>query len=250
MSVDWNAEEYNQISEPQYRWGLEVLSTLALRGDETVLDAGCGSGRLTAALLERVPQGRVIALDASDAMLDVARRELKKYGDRVSFVRADLNALELEHVADVVFSTATFHWVLDHAALFKGVRKALKPGGRLHAQCGGQNNLAQHLALAARVGGVSLEGLRYPVHFATPDEAVGNMKAAGFAEAKAWLKDAPTPFPDAASYRRFVKHVTLRTVVAGLGDKADAFLDAVTKAAAPEYSLDYVRLELRALVAR
>jgi trans-aconitate methyltransferase len=247
MKDEWNAEEYNQISEPQFRWGLEVLAELELAGDETVLDAGCGSGRLSAALLERLPRGRVIALDVSDGMLDVARRELARYGDRVSFVRADLTALELKHVADVVFSTATFHWVHDHLALFKGLHRALKPGGRLHAQCGGVGNLQQHLELAARVGGQDLSTLRMPVHFATPDEAVGNLRAAGFVEPRAWLKDAPTPFPDAASYRRFVKHVTLRTVVAVLGDEADAFLDAVTAAAAPGYSLDYVRLELRAL---
>jgi trans-aconitate 2-methyltransferase len=250
MSADWNAEEYNQISEPQFRWGLEVLSSLELNGDETVLDAGCGSGRLTKALLERVPKGRVIALDTSDAMLEVARRELSTYGDRVSFVQADLGALQLDKVADVIFSTATLHWVLDHKALFHGLKRALKPGGRLHAQCGGYGNLSEHLALAVRTGGEALQGLSYPTHFATPEEALENMEAAGFVDAKAWLKDAPTPFRDAASYRRFVKHVTLRTVVSFLGDQADTFLDAVTAAAAPAYNLDYVRLELRATVSR
>jgi trans-aconitate methyltransferase len=250
MSTDWNAEEYNQISEPQLRWGLAVLSELELKGDETVLDAGCGSGRLSAALLERLPNGRVIALDASEPMLDVARRELEKYGDRVSFLNADLAQLELQHVADVVFSTATFHWVHDHAALFRGLHRALKPGGRLHAQCGGAGNLARHIALAAQVMGQDTSGFRYPAHFATPDEAAANLRAAGFVDARAWLKEAPTPFPDAAAYRRFVKHVTLRTVVAALGEQADGFLDAVTAAAAPAYSLDYVRLELRASVSR
>jgi trans-aconitate methyltransferase len=186
----------------------------------------------------------------SEAMLAVARRELDRYGDRVSFMQADLGALQLDKVADVVFSTATLHWVLDHRALFEGLFRALRPGGRLHAQCGGYGNLKEHLALAVKVGGAALQGLEYPTHFATPDEALKNLKAAGFAEASAWLREAPTPFPDATSYRRFVKHVTLRTVVAFLGDGGEAFLERVTEAAAPTYSLDYVRLELRAAASR
>lgn len=241
--ADWNAEVYHQVSEPQFRWGLEVLSQLALNGDETVIDAGCGSGRLTKELLERLPRGRVIALDVSDAMLEKARAEVQD--ERVTFQQADLGDLQLDRAADVVFSTATFHWVLDHDALFKGVHRALKPGGRLHAQCGGHGNLSQHLKLAMQVLELG-EGVTYPTYFATAEESLRRLERAGFSEAKAWLEPAPTPFPDAQRFRTFIEHVTLRTVVSLLErPKADAFLDAVVKASAPAFTLDYVRLELR-----
>src|SRR3954470_16411513 len=113
-SNDWDGAAYQKLSEPQFRWGLAVLERLRLRGDETVLDVGCGSGRLTAELLERLPRGRVIAADASPSMLTQARAQLARFGERVQFIESDALQLELEQVADAVFSTATFHWILDH----------------------------------------------------------------------------------------------------------------------------------------
>lgn len=222
-----------------------MLDSLELNGDETVIDAGCGTGRLTAKLLERLPRGKVIALDQSEAMLDKARAELEPFGARVAFQRADLSDLQLDGVADVIFSTATFHWVKDHDALFRGLYRALKPGGRLHAQCGGKGNLERHLKLALDLA--KLGPIEYPTFFADADGSVQRLRAAGFSDANAWLKDAPTPFPDSLTFRTFIAHVTLRTVVGTLGDGADAFLDRVVKASAPSYALDYVRLELRGI---
>ena len=242
---DWDASVYHQVSEPQFRWGMEVLGGLALNGDETVIDAGCGTGRLTAEFLKRLPKGRVIALDASLAMLEKARQTLEPFGERVTCVNADLGALELEAQADVVFSTATFHWVKDHDALFRGLYRALKPGGRLHAQCGGFGNLKKHLATA--LGVLGLESFEYPTYFATAEDSVERMKRAGFDGVRAWLRDAPTPFPDAQSFRTFIATVTLRTVAGRLGDQANAFFDNVTTASSDGYTLDYVRLELRAV---
>src|SRR6476646_9303466 len=113
MSVpptEWDADAYQQISIPQLQGGRKVLERLPLQGDETVLDAGCGSGRLTEQILERLPRGRLIALDSSQNMLREAKAVLQRFGDRVTFLKADLGALDLDRVADVVFSNATFHW--------------------------------------------------------------------------------------------------------------------------------------------
>src|SRR5437588_11509857 len=121
-SREWDASSYHRISEPQFRWGQQVLGRLELTGGETVIDAGCGSGRLTAQLLERLPEGHVIALDASENMLREARAHLQpRFGDRVSFVHADLQSLGIDEGADAIVSTATFHWVLDHPRLFEGL---------------------------------------------------------------------------------------------------------------------------------
>lgn len=251
-TVDWNAESYHRVSEPQLCWGLEVLADLKLSGDETVVDAGCGTGRLTAHLLDRLPRGRVIALDTSEAMLDRARAELKRFGPRVEVHRADLGNLVLQLQADVVFSTATFHWVADHDALFRGVARLLKPGGRLHAQYGGLGNLQNFLTLTRELAetppyAAFLSGFDSPTHFADPAAELTRLAAAGFVGARSWLKPAPTPFKTADDFRTFIAVVVLRHPLARLPDSLRGrFLDDVTARSAPGHSLDYVRLEVRA----
>src|SRR5215218_4981608 len=121
-STEWNAKVYHRVSDPHITWGARTLAWLDIRGDETALDCGCGTGRLTAELLERLPDGRVIAIDRSQNMLDEARAYLAPaFGDRVSFRQADLQTLDREVLGeevDLIFSTATFHWILDHPRLF------------------------------------------------------------------------------------------------------------------------------------
>src|SRR5436305_5163708 len=87
---DWDGATYDRIADPMTRWGASVLERLPLHGDETVLDAGCGSGRVTEQLLERLPAGRVVAVDAAPSMLVEARRRLARFGERVWFVECDL----------------------------------------------------------------------------------------------------------------------------------------------------------------
>src|SRR3954449_5621397 len=123
----WDGAAYDRLSTPMEQLGREVMERLELRGDETILDAGCGSGRLTRLLIERVPDGRVIGVDASASMIDAARQRL---GDAADLRVADLVGLDLGGTTvDVVFSTATFHWIADHDALFASLRQALCPGG-------------------------------------------------------------------------------------------------------------------------
>src|SRR5690349_461393 len=90
---EWDAESYDVVSDPQFKWGMEVLERMQLRGDEYVLDAGCGSGRVTEELLERLPDGRMLAVDASRAMIEKARERL---GDRASYLVVDLAELEVD----------------------------------------------------------------------------------------------------------------------------------------------------------
>jgi trans-aconitate 2-methyltransferase len=132
---DWDADTYHRVSTPQVRWAETVLDRLELRGDETVLDAGCGSGRVTAMLVGRLPEGRVVAVDGSASMAEAARAALP--ADRADTMVCDLAELELDAPVDAVFSNAVFHWIPDHDRLFARLHAALKPGGQLVAQCGG-----------------------------------------------------------------------------------------------------------------
>jgi trans-aconitate 2-methyltransferase len=227
-----------------HRWGIEVLDRLPLAGGERVLDAGCGSGRVTEALAERLPNGRVVALDASPAMLEEARRRLARFGDRVEFVRADLGRpLPIEGQVDAILSTATFHWVPDHDALFRNLAAVIRPGGRLVAQCGGTGNIEGLRRIVRTVG----DGFDAPRNFATPLETAARLEAAGFGTVEVWLTDEPTRLEPGEPLETYLEAVCLREHVARLPpDERAAFVHEVARRM-PEPVLDYVRLNILAI---
>jgi trans-aconitate methyltransferase len=252
---EWNASQYHQLSDPQFKWGLKVLERLVLRGDETVLDAGCGTGRVTAELARRLPKGRVIASDFSENMLRDARGTLKEFDGRVAFLQADMADLPLENEVDCVFSTAAFHWVKNHDALFRSLSRTLKPGGTLVAQCGGGPNLENLRARATELirrsrFAKAFEGFSEPWNYALPDQTTGRLRRAGFTDAEAWLRSAPTTLKDAETYREFLRSVVLRAHVAKLPTEgAEYLLTRMTEMAReddPAFSLDYWRLNIDA----
>ena len=238
---DWDGATYDRIADPMTRWGTGVLERLPLAGDETVLDAGCGSGRVTEALAERLPRGRVIATDAAPSMLVEARRRLARFGARVSFVECDLaQPLPVECPVDAVFSTATFHWVPDHEALFANLAAVLRPGGRLVAQCGGAGNVASVQRAMVELG----EAWAGPWTFATPEETAARLGAAGFVDVDAWLHEEPTPVEAGEPLETFLTTVVLRSHLARMpqADRA-GFVRAVAERL-PGAVIDYVRLNL------
>jgi len=223
------------------RWGSEVLERLPLTGGETVLDAGCGSGRVTEHLLERLPHGRVIAADAAPSMLVEARRRLERFGDRVAFVECDLGRrLSLDQPVDAVFSTATFHWVPDHSALFENLAAVLGPGGRLVAQCGGAGNIASVRRAVAELG----ETWPGPWTFATPQETSARLEAAGFADVETWLHDEPTPIDPGEPMETFLATVILRAHLERLPEDDRAPFVRRVAERLPSSEIDYVRLNL------
>jgi trans-aconitate 2-methyltransferase len=225
--MDWDARTYDRLSDPQVEWARAVLERLPLRGDETVLDAGCGSGRVTELLLERLPRGRVLAVDADAAMVAEARERL---ADRALIWQQDLLDLEAPEPVDAIFSNAVFHWVPDHDELFRRLHAALKPGGRLVAQCGGDGNIA-------KVRAVSGPG---PWLYPTAEETEERLRGAGFGAARAWLEPWPVVPPEP---RTFLAAVCLRTVP---DDEREALVDRVLANLGEPPTLDYVRLNIDA----
>lgn len=253
--VEWDATTYHRVSAPHVDWGQGVLARLPLRGDETVLDAGCGSGRLTAQLLEQLPAGRVIAVDASANMLQTAAEHLvPRFGDRVSFRQADLQTLTFDQPVDAIFSTATFHWIGDHPLLFRHLYAALRPGGRLVAQCGGGPNLdrlRQRAALLMNAPDLapSFQGWDGPWEFADAATSAHRLREAGFEAVVTGTESRPTVMADAAAYREFLTTVILRAHLERLPNDAarEAFVGALTEQASaddPPFLLDYWRLNL------
>ncbi len=203
---DWDAASYDRVSGPQVEWARTVLDRLPLEGHEAVLDAGCGSGRVTRMLLERLPRGRVIAVDAAPSMVAQARIAL---GERAQVLQAELTALELGEAVDAVFSNAVFHWVGDHDALFHRLHAALRPGGRLVAQCGGAGNVERFHAVAQAVGAeepfaAHLAGWEGPWNFAGAEETARRLERAGFSEVDCRLEPWPVRPPDPPAYLRAV----------------------------------------------
>jgi trans-aconitate 2-methyltransferase len=197
--------------------GQESLSRLRLRGDQCLLDAGCGNGRLTAELLEALPRGRVVALDISQNMLRFAREHLHpQFGARVPLVAADLQDLPFDGAFDGIVSTAAFHWLLDHDRLFRGLHRALRPGGWLQAQCGGGANLARlrerMRALAASTPYAPfLAGYPEPWLYQGAEGAAATWQRAGFVDVQTNLESAPTVMEDRTCSTEFVSAVIVRT---------------------------------------
>ena len=248
MSRDWDAATYDRVSTPQVEWARPVIDRLDLAGGETVLDAGCGSGRVTELLLERLPEGRVIAVDSSPSMIEQARQRLR--GRRVELLESDLAELRLDDQVDAVFSNAVFHWVPDHEALFAALFGTLRPGGRLVAQCGGQGNVKSFLATAAEVGerepfGAHLTGWVGPWHFAGAAETGERLRRAGFDSIEVWLEPWPV-IPEHTE--EFLRTVCLGHHILRLPEELrDRYVRAVAEQAGQPVELDYVRLNINAI---
>lgn len=243
---DWDAASYDRVSGPQVEWAKGVLDRLALDGGETVLDAGCGSGRVTAMLRDRVPNGRVIAVDAAPSMVEQARHNL---GEDADVRQVELTALDLDREVDAVFSNAVFHWVADHDLLFERLHAALRPDGRLVAQCGGAGNVERFHATAAAVGAQEpyaehLGGWEGPWNFAGIEETRARLEAAGFEHVEVGLEPSPVVPELSVEY--------LRTVCLGHHverlphELRDGYVSDVAERCGQPVELDYVRLNILA----
>jgi trans-aconitate 2-methyltransferase len=243
---DWDATTYDQISAPQQLWAAEQLDRLELRGDEVVLDAGCGPGKVTLELAARVPNGRVYAVDAAPSMVKYARQAL---ADRATVFCQDLVELELPEPVDVVFSNATFHWIQDHDALFAALHRNMKPGARLLAQCGGKGNIERFRKLAdelARSPAWSqyFDGWSGVWNYATAEETATRLQRAGFTDVNTWLQERQTELADG---RSFISTVCLvRHLDRIPAERRDAFVDDVLARYGEPVVLDYVRLNMTA----
>jgi trans-aconitate 2-methyltransferase len=246
--TDWDAATYDRLADPQEEWGREVLERLPLRGDETVLDAGCGSARVTRLLLDRLPEGRVIGVDASPSMIAKARETL---GDdaRVDLRNGDLLELDLDREVDAVFSNATFHWVLQHDRLFARLFTALRPGGQLESQCGGQGNVAEWQDAIESSNGDErfapyLRTMPPATYFASVGDTEARLARAGFEVGGVWLENRTVTPPQP---REFVRSVGLAKQLERLPPALhDQYVDAVLGSLPRPLVLEYVRLNISA----
>lgn len=243
---DWDATTYDRVSAPQQRWAAEQLDRLDLVGDEVVLDAGCGSGKITLELIRRVPRGRVYAVDAAPSMVAHTQEAV---GDQATALCQDLTELSLPEPVDVVFSNATFHWIPDHDALFAALARNMTPGARLLAQCGGKGNIDRFRKLADEVAFDEPFAPYFahwvrPWNYATAADTAARLERAGFEGISTWLEAKPTELEEP---RAFVSTVCLVRHLDPLpAELRDDFIDAVLARYGTPVVLDYVRLNMAA----
>lgn len=244
--IDWDAAAYQNLSVPQQAWAEEVLDRLALAGDEVVLDLGCGAGQVTEKLVRLVPRGRVIGVDASESMIHAARARLSATAE---LIRADLRTFSYSGQSDVVFSTATLHWVPDHRSLWTRIRRALKRGGRLEAQYGGAGNISTVVAALPQIArrepfAEFLTPYATPWTFDAPDTAESDLHASGFRDVRTWSETRTARPSDPLA---FLANSIVPTERARLPPDLQAeFVDAVFAAIDRPDHYDYVRLNVSA----
>jgi trans-aconitate 2-methyltransferase len=257
-NTHWNAEVYDRIGTPMRGWAQAVIDDLGLKGDETVLDAGCGSGSVTFDLLQRLPNGHIFAVDVSEEMIGKLSATIAERGEtRITPILASLTDFALPEPADVVFSNATLHWIQDDANLFRCLFEATKPGGRFRAQCGGAHIFSKLMpaADAVRMTEPFVEYLgdyKDGKNYRSPERAVELMETAGFTDACSSAFDAPVEFEVEDEAALYLRTIILRDHVANLPDDlADSYVRAVIREYIDRhgrpFTADYVRLNLWAV---
>lgn len=252
MAREWNAGEYERLADPMTRWGGQVLERLTLTGKETVLDAGCGTGRVTTQLLARLPHGHVIGVDASAAMIEQAR---ERFGttSQVTLQTADLLTLQLPSSVDAILSTATFHWILDHDALFARLATVVRPGGQLVAQCGGAGNInGVRTAITQIIQTPPFDAAfvdwQDPWEFASTDITAERLTKVGFEPLKTWLNPEPVTLESQGHLADYLETIVLGTHLLRLApEQHRPFAEAVAATVIRQTGqalVDYVRLNI------
>ena len=211
MAHEFDGKKYERASQHQKEWGLKVISELQLRGNETLLDLGCGDGALSLQIAELLAEGEVLGIDASEGMIDAA---LPKAQNNLHFLLLDINDLDFTEKFDFVFSNATLHWVSDHTKLLGNVKRALRPEGRIRFNFAGAGNcsaffrvIRETMALEEYSG--FFARFEWPWYMPTVEEYRAVAEAAGLENVRVWGENADRYFPDTDSMIRWIDQPSL-----------------------------------------
>ncbi|HXT83261.1 MAG TPA: methyltransferase domain-containing protein [Verrucomicrobiae bacterium] len=234
----WDAETYHKISNIQEEWAIEILDKRKIKEDEVILDAGCGSGRVTQLIAKKVKIGKIYAVDIDANMISNAKINLKDFTN-VIFIQSDLINLKLPEKVDLIFSNAVIHWIFDHERLFKKFWDILKSGGELLIQFGGKDNLGTIPNIADKIiknKGFSqyFENWKMPWNFNSVENISKILKDIGFKNIDVNSEKKIAKFTNLEEYRLFMKTVVLKPYLSYLptdnNNKKEIFIDEFIKA--------------------
>jgi len=210
-AFDFDGEAYGKASDHQREWGCRLIDDLSLRGDERILDLGCGDGKLSCLLADRVPAGSVLGVDASAGMLEAARWHRRA---NLRFDVLDINRLDFTEAFDVVFSNAALHWIHDHRKLLDAICHALAPGGTARLSFAADGNCAALIRAIRRTMATPefaprFETFQWPWHMPTVEQYRRLATAAAFEDIRIWEENADRLFPTAEAITAWIDQPSL-----------------------------------------
>jgi trans-aconitate 2-methyltransferase len=258
----WNAEDYAKNSSEQLRWARELMAKLALRGCESVLDIGCGDGKISAQLALAAKSGKVLGVDLSEDMIRLAAENYPaaRYPN-LSFLRMDAADIRLSEKFDAAFSNAALHWVKNHTAVLRGVHACLKSGGKILFQMGGRGNAADVLCAMEKVWlsprwRPYFAGFTPPYHFYGPQEYEDWLPECGFGPVRVELVPKDMQHQGEEGFMGWLRTTWFPYTDLLPAELRDAFLAELVETYTAAYPLDsqgiihvkMIRLEVEAVM--
>jgi trans-aconitate 2-methyltransferase len=239
---EWNANDYAKNSAAQATWARELIANLNLQGEESILDVGCGDGKITAELAQRVPQGYVLGIDGSQNMIDYAQAQYSTMPN-LQFARMDARQIAVDRPFDLIFSNAALHWVDDQPASLKGAYQTLKPGSRLVFSCGGRGNAAEFIAVFQQLQQQLpwqpyLANFQSPTFFYDDQDYLSWLQEAGFQPRKVVLVPRDMPHAGKSGLAGWIRTTGTPYTHQVPEEDRDRFIDAFANAYLERYPLD------------
>lgn len=211
MPHEFNGEEYKKASTHQKEWGNKIIAEFKLKGNERILDMGCGDGALTAELAQLVPDGLVLGIDGSHGMIETAR---KLETSNLAFKVQDINSLDYENEFDLIFSNATLHWIKDHNRMLKNIFKALRQNGIYRCNFAAEGNCANFFRITKEAIQLPeyagyFTGFEWPWYMPDVDVYESLVQKFPFHEVKVWGENADRYFPDADAITKWIDQPSL-----------------------------------------
>jgi trans-aconitate 2-methyltransferase len=206
MTHEFDGEEYRKASTHQREWGNRIIAEISLKGNERILDLGCGDGSLTSQLAKLVPEGCVLGIDSSRGMIDAA---CNLQGQNLLFRLMDINLLDFREEFDLVFSNATLHWVKDHNRLLKNTFACLKENGIMRFNFAAKGNCSHFIEVIGEATELPeyssyFKVFEWPWYMPSVEEYEALVRQFPFREIRVWGEIADRYFPDISSLVKWV----------------------------------------------
>ncbi|HET8970666.1 MAG TPA: methyltransferase [Candidatus Nanopelagicales bacterium] len=236
MTSRWDGATYASVGELQRALATAEIDAVAWRGDERVLDVGCGDGAMTARIAGHVPRGEVLGVDSADAQIAYATRE--HAAANLRFEVQDAAEVRSPWPADVVTSFNALHWVPDLDRALARIGGAAAPGGRLvvravaHVQRQSLESVIYVVCTGPRWA-ARFSGFASPVNHRTRDDWVALVTAVGFTGVSAEVEDSTWDFGSRAGFAGWLRGNVGAWSLRLTEDEIDPFVQDVLTAYEP-----------------